>query len=183
MVSKLPHGNFVALSPPEVSLKTASLAAIGILVAGTVAAHASTITPGFNSGSLLPNDDLYTGAQALGFTVNFFGSNQSQAYVSNNGYLTFNAGQGFATPTGFTSAYANNPIIAPFFADVSTYGVGTVTFGQGAYAGRSAFGVTWTGVGYSAFPAGTDKTNTFQEILVNRSDIGAGDFDIYFNYG
>jgi hypothetical protein len=75
MVSKLLRNNFVTFIPPEVSLKALSLAAMGILIAGTVAAHASTVAPGFNSGSLPPNDDFSTSAQALGFTVNFFGSN------------------------------------------------------------------------------------------------------------
>lgn len=57
---------------------------------------------------------------------------------------------------------------------------GTVTYGTGSYAGRDAYGVTWNSVGY--YNQQTDKTNTFQVLLVNRSDLATGDFDIYFNY-
>ena len=46
--------------------------------------------------------------------------------------------------------------------------VGSITYGPGAYAGRQAFGVTWTGVGY--YSVRTDKVNDFQLILANRSD-------------
>jgi hypothetical protein len=56
-----------------------------------------------------------------------------------------------------------------------------VTYGQGTYAGHAAFGMTWTLVGYNSL--NSNKLNTFQEILVSRSDLGAGDLDIYFNYG
>ncbi|MGH7061890.1 MAG: nidogen-like domain-containing protein, partial [Stellaceae bacterium] len=43
------------------------------------------------------------------------------------------------------------------------------------------FGVNWPDVGY--FGEHTDKLNNFQLLLADRSDIGAGDFDIYFIYG
>jgi hypothetical protein len=101
--------------------------------------------------------------------------------VSNNGYLTFSNGQGTYTPTGLTGSYRGQPIIAPFYADVDTSRTGTVNYGTGTYNGFSAFGITWNGVGY--FPSGTNKTNTFQVILVSRPDLAVGDFDIIFNYG
>ena len=55
-----------------------------------------------------------------------------------------------------------------------------VTYGQGTYANHAAFGVTFPYVGY--YGAHDDKLNNFQLILTDRSDVGAGDFDIYFNY-
>jgi len=41
--------------------------------------------------------------------------------------------------------------------------------------------VNWPNVGY--FANGDDKLNDFQLLLVDRSDIGTGNADIYFNYG
>lgn len=102
--------------------------------------------------------------------------------MSNNGYLTFNSGQGTYTPGGLCTGYFGQPIIAAFFADVDTRGAGSglTSYGTGTYAGHDAFGATWPSVGY--FPAQTNLRNTFQIILTDRSDTGAGNFDIYLNY-
>ncbi len=150
-----------------------------VMALGAVDAHATTIASGFNANTVDTCDDCATGATPLGFSANFFGTTYTQTYVSNNGYVTFNSGQGTYTPTGLTASYTGQPIIASFYADVDTNDGGTVTYGTGTYAGDAAFGVTWNDVAY--FAAG-DKHNTFQEILVDRSDTGAGNFDIYFNY-
>ena len=159
----------------------ALLASLGCFIASGGVAYAGPVVSGFtNGGTVTICDDCYTTATPLGFTANFFGTNYNQTYVSNNGYVTFNSGQGTYTPTGLTASYTGQPIIAPFFADVDTRGAGTVTYGTGTYAGQNAFGVTWNGVGYYYY--GTNKLNTFQMILVDESSIGAGDFNIYFNY-
>jgi hypothetical protein len=153
------------------------------LVALTMAhaAAAGPVVAGFNSASVARCDDCFTGSQALGFGANFFGTTYATAYVSNNGYLTFNSGQGTYTPTGLGAGYSGQPIIAPFFADADTRpATGSADYGTGTFDGHNAFGATWTNVGY--YSNHTDKTNTFQTLLVDRSDIGSGDFDIYFNY-
>ncbi len=146
-------------------------------------AQASPVAPGFTTTTFPANDDGATGAQALGFSANFFGTTYTSAFVSNNGYVTFNAGQSAYTPTGLGAGYRGQPIIAPFFADVDTRGSGSglTSFGTGTYEGFQAFGVTWPTVGY--FGEHTNKLDTFQVILTNRSDTGAGNFDIFFNYG
>lgn len=84
-------------------------------------------------------------------------------------------------------------------------GSGLVTYGVGSVAGRTAFGVNWfsdctswtgagtgpscadfastgglVGVGY--FNNGVNRRNIFQLILIDRTDTGAGNFDIEFNY-
>lgn len=158
----------------------AALAACSLL--SSAPALAGAIVAGFNSTSFPANDDGATGAINLGFTVNFFGVTRTQTFVSNNGYLTFNSGQGTFTPTGLGSGYSGQPIIAPFFADIDTRGVGSglTTYGTGTFAGHNAFGATWIDVGY--FGSHTDKLNSLQVLLVDRSDINANDFDIYFNY-
>ena len=71
-------------------------------------------------------------------------------------------------------------IIAPFFADVDTRSGNLVTFGNDVVDGHPAFGVNWIGVGY--YRNSTDKLNSFQLILISRSDRHPGDFDIEFNY-
>jgi hypothetical protein len=145
-------------------------------------ALAGTVAPGFATNTFAANDDGATGAINLGFSANYFGNTYTQTFISNNGYITFGSGQGTYTPTGLGAGYSGLPIIAAFFADVDTRGAGSglTSYGTGIYAGHGAFGVTWPGVGY--YSSRADKLNTFQIILTDRSDAGAGDFDIYFNY-
>ena len=145
-------------------------------------ALAAAVVPGFDSNQLPRNDDDFTAAVSLGFSANFFGTTYTSAFVSNNGYLTFNSGQGAYTPTGLGTGYVGQPIIAPLFADVDTRNPasGVVGLGTGTYNGHLAFGVTYPAVGF--YFGHADKLDTFQVILTDRSDLGAGDFDIYFNY-
>ena len=56
-----------------------------------------------------------------------------------------------------------------------------MSFGTGAVNGHEAFGVNWLGVG--CFSANASVANYFQLILIDRSDLAPGDFDIEFNYG
>jgi hypothetical protein len=56
-----------------------------------------------------------------------------------------------------------------------------VRYGETTYDGRPAACINWVDVGY--FGEHADKLNSFQIVLVDRSDIGAsGDFDIMLNY-
>ncbi len=136
---------------------------------------------GFNDNALDRNDDGYKGPVNIGFNVNFFGDNFSQLWVNNNGNVTFKEGLSRYTPFAMTGA-SDNPIIAAYFADVDTRGSASAltTYGNGTVDGRAAFGVNWDGVGY--FGSHTDKLNIFQLLLIDRSDVTAGDFDIEFNY-
>ncbi|MCY7279494.1 MAG: PEPxxWA-CTERM sorting domain-containing protein [Sphingomonas bacterium] len=145
-------------------------------------AAAQQVVAGFTTNTVARCDDCFTAATPLGFTANYFGTNYANTFVSNNGYLTFNTGQGSFTPSGLGASYAGQPIIAAFFADVDTRPAngGFTQFGTGTFNGMTAFGATWTDVGY--FASQTDITNTFQILLVNRSDVTPGDFDIYLNY-
>lgn len=135
---------------------------------------------GCGENILLANDDGSTGVVNLPFTVNFFGTQYAEAYVNNNGNITFEAPLGTYTPFYITSI--TPPIIAPFFADVDTRPVGSrgVTYGVTSYGGRPAFCVNWVDVGY--FGDHIDKTNSFQLLLVDRSNVGSGDFDVIMNY-
>jgi len=119
-------------------------------------------------------------AQAFGFTINFYGSDYSSAFLNNNGNLTFLAALASFTPSAITSG--STPMLAPFWGDVDTRNAasGVLSFATGTVGSQAAFGVTWNGVGY--YDARADKLNSFQVILIDRSDIAAGDFDIEFNY-
>ena len=56
-----------------------------------------------------------------------------------------------------------------------------VRYGPGTVDGHNAFGVNWVNVGY--FFKHDDKLNSFQLVLIDRSDRHPGDADIEFNYG
>ena len=143
-------------------------------------AQASAVIPGvFNSNNLPGNDDGSTGLVPIGFPVNFFGTTYTNLYVNNNGNITFATRLGTYTPFGLTTKIGTS-IIAPFFADVDTRVGNIVTYGPGTFGGKNAFGVNWIDVGY--YSQRTDKLNSFQLILVDRSDVSPGDFDIIFNY-
>lgn len=157
------------------------LAAVALATVVAPAAVAGNVAAGFNTNTISANDDGSSSLVNLPFSANFFGNTYSNLYVNNNGNVTFTTPLSTYTPYGLGSGYSGQPIIAPFFADVDTRGDSALTsYGNGSYDGHNAFGVTWPGVGY--FSQGTDKLNNFQLIMVDRSDITAGDFDFYFNY-
>ena len=151
--------------------------------------------PGFTANTLPPNDDGSTeNAVALPFTLNFFGTNFTSLWVNNNGNVTFGEPLSDFTPNGLNGDNGGIPIIAPFWADVDTTGAvlggsadvgappsAVVTFGLDTVNGHQAFGVNYENVGY--YGSHTDKLNSFQLVLIDRSDTGiAGAFDIEFNY-
>jgi hypothetical protein len=138
--------------------------------------------PGFATNVFPANDDGSSSEITLPFPVNFFGTTYSSLFVNNNGNVTFGQPLSEFTPSGLTGNNGGIPIIAPFWADVDTTGSGSslVTFGTDTVNGRQAFGVDYENVGY--FSSNFDKLNSFQVILIDRSDTGAGNFDIEFNY-
>ena len=156
--------------------------AAGVVALSVAAADASTIRTGFAANTLAANDDGSTGQVATGFAMDFFGVTANNVYVNNNGNITLDSTLSTYTPFDLTST--GQQIIAPFFADVDTSAAGDpVTYGQGTVNGHNAFGVNWLNVDYySSDPAHTNR-NSFQLVLIERSDTGAGNFDIEFNYG
>ena len=148
--------------------------------AGPLHAQAVRTDAGFATNSLGANDDGSTGLIPLGFSANFFGTRYTDAYINNNGNITFDSPLSEYTPIGLTSAGDVPPIIAPFFGDVDTSVGSLMTYGTGMIGGHNAFGVNWPGVGY--FSGHTDKTNIFQLVLIDRNDTGVGNFDFEFNY-
>ncbi|RKZ27160.1 hypothetical protein DRQ26_03445, partial [bacterium] len=139
------------------------------------------LRPGFDLNELTPGFWFGSGFASIGFPVNFMGVTYPDLYVNENGNITFDAplSPWGINPTGLTSNIGT-AIIAPFLADVDTSVGAPVTYGQGMVNGRSAFGVNWVNVGYARM--NVDKLNSFQLVLIDRSDIKDGDFDIEFNY-
>jgi hypothetical protein len=135
---------------------------------------------GCGQSSIGASDDGSSAQVPLGFTINFFGQSYSALYVNNNGNVTFENFLSTFTPFGLQGT--STAIIAPFFADVDTAGPGSgvTTFGQVTFEGRPAFCVNWINVGY--YNDHTDKKNSFQLLLVQRTDAGVGDFDIIMNF-
>jgi Nidogen-like len=161
-------------------MKRAFLAAF--LAAGlTLTAQAGVVRSGFNAGTLGRTDDASSASKPLGFSgaINFGGNTYNKVF-DNNGNVTFDAALSAFTPFGIGSL--NRAIIAPFFADVDTRNTasGITAYGTGTVDGYGAFGVTWKDVGY--YNQKADKLNTFQLVLIDRADTGAGNFDIEFNY-
>lgn len=167
-------------------MKIKTLFSAALLVSGLVAASSSALASAvrnadlFTGNTLTRNDDGSTGLVNMGFNVNFFGSQFSQLYVNNNGNVTFD--QPLSTFTPFGLQGTNRQILAAFFADVDTRNLNSreTQYGSGVLNGNKVFGVNWIDVGY--FDNQSNKLNSFQLIVTDRSDIGAGDFDFEFNY-
>src|SRR4051794_18632817 len=175
-------------TPPRrlVAILAAAVFALlsSIALAATASAAAIVDDAACNTSVLPANDDGSTGTVALPFTLNFFGNQHSSLFVNNNGNVTFDSSMGTYTPFGLTAGGIPE-VIAPFFGDVDTRGTGSdpVHYGATTVGGRQAFCVNWDGVaGVGYYSNGTDKLNKFQLLLVDRSDSGAGNFDIIFNY-
>ncbi len=144
--------------------------------------QASRGNVGFTTNKLANGDDNFISAN-IGFPINFFGQTYQSTFVTNNGNITFGSVNtvGAAAnwvPTSLRTL--NTPMIAPFYADVDTTRSAEVTYGNDTVNGRRAFAVNYFGVGY--FAAKADKLNSFQVVLIERTDTGAGNFDIEFNY-
>lgn len=163
-------------------MKLNKIAASLLLAMAATSAMAGAIHDAnlFTTNTLARNDDGSTALVNIGFNANFFGTTYSSLFVNNNGNVTFNSSLSTFTPFGLTTN--GFPIIAPFFADVDTrnLGSGVVQYGAASLGGRNVFGVNWIDVGY--YDTAADKLNSFQLILTDRSDTGAGNFDIEFNY-
>jgi hypothetical protein len=125
--------------------------------------------------AMAPNDDDSTGQITLPFTFTLYGTPYNYCWVNNNGNVTFDYGLSSYTPWGFPSG--DNPMLAPFFADVDTRGAGSVWYKIEA----NRMIVIWDHVGY--FSYGVDKLNTFELIFSDGTDplIGLGN-NVAFSY-
>jgi hypothetical protein len=166
------------IAPVQATISTNRDVAFTVLPPPPPGPGGHSLRPGFSASNLPANDDGSTGLVPLGFTSNFFGTSYTGTFINNNGNLTFDSPLAQFTPENLTST--RHVIIAPFFADVDTRVGNVLTYGPGIVDGHQAFGATWPGVG--CFSQNISVLDAFQVVLVNRSDTGAGNFDIEFNY-
>lgn len=112
--------------------------------------------------AMAPNDDGSTGLLAIPFNFCLYGTNYTTLYINNNGNISF------GTPYGtFSSSPFPDPtyiMVAPFWGDVDTRGIGTVKY----KITPTAMYINWDGVGY--YSSMTDKVNTFQLIITDGTD-------------
>jgi len=162
-----------------VSIAASVAAAFTVMISAPAQAGAIRDAALFTDNTLARNDDGSTGLVNIGFNIDFYGVSQNNLYVNNNGNVTFASPLSTFTPFGLINSTI--AIIAPFFADVDTRaGPGITQYGQDIIGGRNVFGVNWINVGY--YNSQANKLNSFQLILTDRSDTGAGNFDFEFNY-
>ena len=70
-------------------------------------------------------DDGFTGPYALGFTMPYYGVNQTDVFVASNGFLTFGTGNGSLSNTNLPDAATPNSVVAPFWDDMGAHYVGS----------------------------------------------------------
>ena len=171
-----------ALTPTAASYLTADHDLINTLGEST----------GFGTAVLQRNDD--GSSSAIDITpifgsqgLDFFGHQYTSLYINNNGNITFAAASSQFTPDAI-NAGEDNPIIAPFWADVDTRGgPGTATLGGNSTGSNLVYEsfdttndvltVTWDDVGYYA-----EHTNLLDAFQLQLISLGNGDFDIVFRY-
>ena len=121
------------------------------------------------------NDDGSSSVINLPFSFDLYGTTYTQLYMNNNGNVTFDASYGTFSATPFPNT--TFVMVAPFWADVDTWGTGDIYY---SITPTAAY-FNWVAVGY--FPSMTDKVNTFQLILTDATDpfIGVGN-NVAFTY-
>jgi hypothetical protein len=184
-------GGITAVPLEQIQTPQTALAA-SYLLAGNVLINGLGGDAGFGENTLERGDDNSSGAIDITSVfgqqgLNFFGKDYTSIYINNNGNITFKEASRDFTPDQI-NAGADNPIIAPFWADVDTRGgAGTLTLGGNSTGSNRVYydldsvngvlTITWDDVGY--FNAHTDKLNAFQLQLIS---LGNGDFDVVFRY-
>lgn len=140
----------------------------------------NAIRDGFTNNALPAEDDAPSSMADMSLAVNFYGVWYSNVWVNNNGNITFNGSLSTYSPVALNGSGV--PIISPYWADVDTSNPNSavVTYGTNIVDSRAAFGVDWVNVGYYA--AHADRLLSCQLVIIDRSDITPGDFDMEFNY-
>lgn len=146
-----------------------TLAALPATADAAVAPTAIVDDSGCTANVTPLNDDNSFGPVQLSTPARIHGGDADQAWVSNNGFIYV---QGDSTYAEFR-AYA---------ADLDSRATGTpMTYGQATWNGRPALCANWFDIGY--YYLGTAERVDVQALVVDRSDLQPGDFDLVYNYG
>ncbi len=164
---------------------------LSVVPARALGPNALMYPTGWNTNAVTRGDDTSNLVVNLPFTMNWLGTNYTQLYLNMNGNVTFRAGSRRTSQALLTGV--GQGIMAPFWADVDTRYVGSpnllyysnITSGSVTTVnGRKAILVTWAAVQYynNGNTTSQTATDTFQLVIVDRSDTGAGNFDFIYNY-
>jgi hypothetical protein len=182
-------------------LPSVTLVLLGVLVA----AEARAVVPlldsyggpyGFGTDCLSPNDDGSSNVidltSAFPAGLRFFDRTHTSTYVNTNGNITFSGALWTYTPRAFP--VADQPMIAPYWADVDIRGPSCSGYGGGLGCSNPAtngvwwhlepglFVVTWDETGY--FLCHDDLKMSFQLLLTAAPtcSMEGGDFDVEFRF-
>jgi hypothetical protein len=167
---------------------TAAIVFTASIVYPSSASAAAIVTPaGYDTNAVLRGDDSSNLVVGLPFAMNWAGTSYTRAYLNMNGNVTFDNTFTSYDPQPALSTL-NHAIMAPFWADVDTRNTATsqmtysdITTGSvPTIGGRKAFLVNWINV--SRYNSQATPLNSFQLVLIDRSDTGVGNFDFEFNY-
>jgi len=166
----------------------AALTLVAPVGAFAVGPNAVMTPSGYAANAVVRGDDTSNLVVNLPFSMNWNGTTYSQIYINMNGNCTFGSGFTDYNPNGSTLAGTNRNIMAPFWADVDSRNTAAsqVTYSSTTAGsvpqvnGRNAFFVNWVNV--ARYNNQSTPTNSFQLVVVDRSDTGAGNFDFMFNY-
>jgi hypothetical protein len=129
--------------------------AASVIAVSSAPAIAGLYSNDFGNLVLAPNDDSFTGAISLPFSLPFFGNSYNQTFVNNNGNVTFGGGTSAFTPSPLNTQ-ATRPMIAPFWTDLDSRSdplgaQAPQTGGSGVYfreISPTEVLVTWDRLGY-----------------------------------
>lgn len=159
------------------------LAAAGLVLSSaatqSVSAQAVRTNAGFNT-TVTPRNDDNTFLITLPFAVNLFSYSGNQLRLSNNGFVSFGSG-GVSCCTIDPTNHGGRPTLGAFVRDLDSRNTSTseMRYGMDAVAGYVTFGANWPAIGNYSMGG---PAHTFQLLIMDRNDIGLGNFDFEFNY-
>jgi Secretion system C-terminal sorting domain len=127
--------------------------------------------PVATAGTNIPlTDDQLSGAIPIGFSFNFYCNNYTNAYISSNGFLSFDpaAGAGCCGGQALPNAATPNNLIAAAWDDLYPPGAGSVSYVTVGIAPNRRFVARWTGI---PLCCGSAPAVTVQIILNETSNV------------
>lgn len=173
----------VFYAPSGVSCTINGVTATGPFVFGDDNTEPDATTCTQNGSPFDPVDTANrVGAHPIGFTVNFFGTNYTSLYFSENGGIFFdNPSTRYDQSLTHLSVNARTSLIAPLALDMFyDEDEGSIWTAQTTIGGKQAFVISWQEMDEcceSNTPDG--QSASFQFVFINE---GSGNFTAYFNY-
>jgi len=149
-------------------------------------ANGGLVSGSWSQDGTLASDDTATGAQNIGFQINYFGDIRSTIFISSNGLFSTS---GITTYTPYDITNPNSkPIFAPYYMDWKPNSSRRVRYGtaqvevedeHGVTSNRDAYVINYIAIhNYALSP-----TSTVQAVIIERHDTGPDNYDVEFNYG